>query len=37
VEFDFIDQTGFGDYKLVNSTMRDELSDPNWRNYILKR
>ena len=37
VEFDFVDMTGFGDYKLVNSTMRDELSDPNWRNYILKR
>ena len=37
VEFDFIDMTGFGDYRLVNSTKRGELNDPNWRNYILKR
>jgi GWxTD domain-containing protein len=37
VEFDFIDLTGFGDYKLVNSTKRGELSDPNWENYIMKR
>ncbi len=36
VEFDFVDQTGFGDYRLLNSSARGEISDPNWRQYILK-
>ena len=34
VEFDFVDFSGFGDYKLVNSTKRNEYSDPNWRRLI---
>ena len=36
VEFDFVDFSGFGDFKLVNSTKRGEIYDPNWRNYIRK-
>ncbi|MEJ2636660.1 MAG: GWxTD domain-containing protein [Calditrichia bacterium] len=36
VEFDFVDLTGFGDYKLVNSTKRDEITYPNWKDYIYK-
>ena len=34
VNFDFIDKTGFGDYTLVNSTMRNEIQDPNWQQYL---
>ncbi|MCK5078138.1 MAG: GWxTD domain-containing protein, partial [Calditrichia bacterium] len=34
VVFYFIDENGFGDYKLVSSTHRNEYYDPNWRNYL---
>ncbi len=37
VEFDFVDLNGFGIYRLVNSTKREELSDPQWQNYIYQR
>ena len=36
VEFDFVDFSGFGDYKLVNSTKRGEITDPRWRSYVRK-
>ncbi len=35
VEFIFVDITGFNDYKLVSSTHRDEIYDPNWQNNHL--
>ncbi len=34
VEFDFGDLTGFGDYQLLNSTKRGEMSDDNWQQRI---
>ena len=34
VVFDFADLTGFGDYQLVNSTKRGEMSDDNWQQRI---
>jgi len=34
VEFDFADLTGFGDYQLLNSTKRGEMSDDNWQQRI---
>lgn len=34
VEFVFVDRSGFGVYELVHSTARNELYDPNWRQYI---
>jgi GWxTD domain-containing protein len=36
VEFDFVDTEGFGQYRLVNSTKRGEINDPNWRNYVFR-
>ena len=36
-EFDFIDFTGFGHYQLVNSTVRNEIHDPNWKNLLSKK
>jgi GWxTD domain-containing protein len=32
VEFAFVDRQGSGDYKLVNSTKRGEISRPDWLN-----
>ncbi|GAB4369099.1 MAG: hypothetical protein Kow0042_10630 [Calditrichia bacterium] len=37
VEFDFVDLNGFGIYRLVNSTKRDEINYPDWENYIYTR
>ncbi|HFE64048.1 MAG TPA: GWxTD domain-containing protein [Caldithrix sp.] len=37
VEFDFVDLNGFGIYRLVNSTKRDEVTYPDWQNYIYTR
>lgn len=34
VVFDFADLTGFGNYQLVNSTKRGEMSDDNWQQRI---
>ncbi len=36
VEFDFVDTEGFGQYRLVNSSKRGEISDPNWRGYVFR-
>lgn len=35
VKFLFVDETGFGDYKLVSSTMRGEIYDPGWDQLML--
>lgn len=35
VRFLFVDETGFGDYKLVSSTMRGEIYDTRWDRYLL--
>ena len=32
--FYFVDETGFGDYKLVTSTYRDEIYHPGWESLI---
>ncbi len=37
VEFDFVDMSGMGNYKLVNSTKRGEISYPNWIEYVYSR
>jgi len=37
VEFDFVDMSGMGNYKLVNSTKRGEISYPNWFEYVYSR
>jgi len=34
VIFVFIDQTGFGDYRLVHSTKRGELQDESWQQHL---
>lgn len=34
VIFYFIDESGFGEYRLVHSTHKDEIYDPNWENYL---
>jgi GWxTD domain-containing protein len=34
VQFVFVDRNGFGDYELVHSTKRNELSDEDWRRYL---
>lgn len=34
VEFVFIDQLGFGDYRLVHSTKRGELRDDEWERFL---
>jgi len=34
VIFAFGDQTGFGDYRLLHSTKRGELEDPNWKQKL---
>jgi GWxTD domain-containing protein len=34
VEFVFVDKGGFNNYELVHSTMRNELSDTNWKRHI---
>ncbi len=33
-EFNFVDMSGYGDYQLVNSTVRSEIHDPNWQDYL---
>jgi len=33
VEFDFLQKVQGSDYELVNSTVRSELHDDNWRQY----
>jgi GWxTD domain-containing protein len=33
--FLFVDESGFGDYKLVSSTMRGEIYDARWDRYLL--
>ncbi len=35
VQFVFVDKSGFGNYELVHSTLRGELSDTNWKRYII--
>ena len=34
VQFIFVDHTGYGDYRLVNSTAEDEIHDPEWRRWL---
>jgi len=34
VQFVFADRNGFGDYELVHSTKRGELSDEDWQRYL---
>ena len=34
VQFVFVDRNGFGDYELVHSTKRGELSDEDWQRYL---
>jgi GWxTD domain-containing protein len=34
VIFVFIDQSGFGDYRLVHSTKRGELQDESWKQHL---
>lgn len=34
VEFVFVDRTGYGDFQLVHSTKRGELSDLNWQTLL---
>ncbi|MGH1365559.1 MAG: GWxTD domain-containing protein [Calditrichia bacterium] len=35
-QFVFVDVNGYDDYRLVTSTVRDEIYDPNWKeNYLL--
>lgn len=35
VKFLFVDVTGFGDYKLMSSTMRGEIHDPGWDDLLI--
>jgi GWxTD domain-containing protein len=35
-QFIFCDRDGFGQYELIHSTYRKELSDPNWQRIIYK-
>jgi len=37
VEFDFVDDLGFGQYKLVNSTHRNEIQEKEWVNWYVKK
>lgn len=30
----FVDDTGFGFYRLVHSTKRDELRDDQWQRFL---
>ena len=34
VQFVFVDRSGFGDYELVHSTKRGELTDEDWQRYL---
>lgn len=34
VVFIFVDRTGFANYELVHSTLREEIHDSNWQRYI---
>lgn len=34
VEFVFVDRSGYGDYELVHSTKRGELSDESWQRFL---
>jgi len=35
-QFIFVDVNGYDDYRLVTSTVRDEIYDPNWKeNYLI--
>jgi GWxTD domain-containing protein len=34
VEFDFVDQSGFGNYLLLNSTKRGETQDAQWQRFL---
>lgn len=35
-KFLFVDETGFGDYRLVSSTLRGEIQDPQWDKLLLE-
>lgn len=35
VKFLFVDETGFGEYKLMSSTMRGEIHDPGWDDLLI--
>jgi GWxTD domain-containing protein len=37
VLFVFVDKSGFGDFELVHSTKRGEISDPNWLQTLTGR
>jgi GWxTD domain-containing protein len=37
VEFDFVDDLGFGQYKLVNSTHRNEVREPDWIKWYVQK
>ncbi|MEL6823213.1 MAG: GWxTD domain-containing protein, partial [Calditrichota bacterium] len=35
-QFIFVDVNGYDDYRLVTSTVRNEIYDPNWKeNYLI--
>lgn len=36
VIFVFVDRTGFGEWQLIHSSHRNEMSDPNWQNQVKK-
>ena len=33
-QFVFVDRRGYGDYELVHSTSRNEISDPDWQRWL---
>ncbi len=37
VEFIFADEDGFGDFRLIHSSYRKELQNPNWQQILNKR
>jgi len=37
VEFAFVDRSGLGEYALVHSTLRGEVSNPDWYNFYVVR
>ncbi len=36
VKFLFMDETGFGDYRLMSSTLKGEVFDPRWERFLLE-
>jgi len=36
VEFIFIDESGYGDFRLKHSTARNEINNYNWRNELMR-